>query len=429
MSGKRVGMEVSIAAAEAVRANGQAMEKVFAALEAAGIPKTHVRTAHFSLFPVHADAVEPRAQPRIVGYRASHQVTVRVAGVEKVGGVLDHVLLRLTDYLERADELRSDLEKAYSLIPGKHRLNLHALYAETGGKRVERNALTPDHFATWIAWAKEQGLGMDFNPSLFSHPLAESGFTLSSRDESTRRFWIEHCIASRKIGEAMGRELGSPCVTNIWIPDGYKDTPVDRKEPREILAGALDEVLAAPIDKAYNLDAVESKLFGIGSESYVVGSHEFYLAYAVQRRCLLCLDAVRDFGHQGPVDARELLSSLGHFLFQPFVRLVYRRLGLTPLIGKPGQHPQDHDGEDPVPDRNPERKIRGCGTDESPQDGEPGPDRGGHHRHPREPRGGGHQDGCRIEDVTGKTERRKAVEDKPRHQGQRHGSGQNPLFV
>lgn len=210
-----------------------------------------------------------------------------------------------------ADELRCDLEKAYSLIPGKHRLNLHALYAETGGKRVERNALTPDHFATWIAWAKEQGLGMDFNPSLFSHPLAESGFTLSSRDESTRRFWIEHCIASRRIGEAMGRELGSPCVTNIWIPDGYKDIPIDRKEPREILAGALDEVLAAPIDKAYNLDAVESKLFGIGSESYVVGSHEFYLAYAVQKRCLLCLDA----GHFHPTETiADKISSVMLYL-------------------------------------------------------------------------------------------------------------------
>ena len=196
------------------------------------------------------------------------------------------------------DELRADLEKAYSLIPGKHRLNLHAIYAETGGKKVDRNALDASHFARWIDWAKQNGLGMDFNPSYFSHPLAESGFTLSSRDEKVRKFWVEHGICCRKIGAAIGKALGTPCVTNVWIPDGYKDIPVDRKGPREILKKSLDEMFAEAIDPKHNLDAVESKLFGIGSESYVVGSHEFYMGYAVQKQKLLCLDA----GHFHPTE-------------------------------------------------------------------------------------------------------------------------------
>ena len=174
-----------------------------------------------------------------------------------------------------ADELRQDLEKALSLIPGKHRLNLHAMYAETGGKKVERNELRPEHFKTWIDWAKANGLGMDFNPTCFGHPKADDGFTLSHPDAGIRKFWVEHCIACRKIGEAMGRALGKTCVTNIWIPDGMKDTPVDRLAPRTWLRESLDAVFAEKIDAKYNLDAVESKLFGIGSESCVIGSHEF----------------------------------------------------------------------------------------------------------------------------------------------------------
>jgi L-rhamnose isomerase len=192
-----------------------------------------------------------------------------------------------------ADELRSDLDMAYSLIPGTHRLNLHAIYAKTGDKRIERDELLPDHFANWVDWAKENQHGIDFNPTCFSHPKADDGFTLASYDEGIRRFWIDHCIACRKIGEHFGRELGTPCVTNIWIPDGFKDTPVDRKTPRLLLKESLDAILAEPIDAAYNLDAVESKLFGIGSESYVVGSHEFYLGYAIQNGVLLCLDSGR----------------------------------------------------------------------------------------------------------------------------------------
>lgn len=197
-----------------------------------------------------------------------------------------------------ADELRQDLEKALSLIPGKHKVNLHAIYAETGGKKVDRDELTPEYFQNWVFWAKEQGLGLDFNPTFFSHPLSDDGFTLSHPDAKIRQFWIDHGKASRKIGEYFGRELGIPCVTNIWVPDGYKDIPIDRFSPRQRLKAALDEILAEEISEEYNLDAVESKLFGIGSESYVVGSSEFYLGYALYKNILLCLDA----GHFHPTE-------------------------------------------------------------------------------------------------------------------------------
>ncbi len=210
-----------------------------------------------------------------------------------------------------ADELRRDLDKAYSLIPGTHRLNLHAIYAETGGQKVERNELRPEHFVRWIDWARENDHCIDFNPTCFSHPLAQSGFTLSSYDEDVRNFWIEHCIACRKIGEHFGRELGTPCVTNIWIPDGFKDIPVDRKTPRMLLKDSLDRIFAEKIDPHYNLDAVEGKLFGIGSESYVVGSHEFYLSYAVTNGVLLCLDS----GHFHPTEViSDKLSSVLAFM-------------------------------------------------------------------------------------------------------------------
>lgn len=208
-------------------------------------------------------------------------------------------------------ELRHDADKALSLIPGTHRFNLHAIYAETGGRKVERDELTPEHFFGWIDWAKRKGMGLDFNPTYFSHPLADDGFTLASRDEGNRHFWVRHGIACRKIGEAMGRALGTPCVTNVWIPDGLKDTPVDRKTPRDLLLQSLDTMFQEPIDPAYNLDAVEPKLFGIGSESYVVGSHEFYLGYAISRGKLLCLDA----GHFHPTETiADKLSAVMLFL-------------------------------------------------------------------------------------------------------------------
>jgi L-rhamnose isomerase len=195
-------------------------------------------------------------------------------------------------------ELKKDLEKAFSLIPGSHRLNLHALYAETEGEKVDRDRLEPKHFQGWIQWAQEQKLGLDFNPSYFSHPKSDDGFTLSSSNNEIRQFWIEHGKACRRIGADMGKSLGTPCVNNIWIPDGTKDTPVDRKSPRKRLKDALDQTLAERFDKNHLLDAVECKLFGIGSESYVVGSHEFYMGYAQKNNTLLCLDA----GHFHPTE-------------------------------------------------------------------------------------------------------------------------------
>ena len=237
-----------------------------------------------------------------------------VGGFESADAKLDGGLQATGNYPGKArtiDELRSDLDKALSLIPGKHRLNLHSIYADHSSGRVERNALTIAQFQSWVDWCKEQGLGMDFNPSCFSHPLAADGLTLTHPDKSVRQFWIEHCIACRKIGAEIGRQLGSPAVTNIWIPDGSKDAPYDRKSPRERLEASLDEIFAAPADRAHNLDSVESKLFGIGSESYVAGSHEFYLAYAVTRQILYCLDA----GHFHPTEnLADKISSVLQFV-------------------------------------------------------------------------------------------------------------------
>jgi L-rhamnose isomerase len=223
-----------------------------------------------------------------------------VGGFESAGGLSGGGIMATGTYpgkARTAEELRADVEKTLSLIPGKHRLNLHAMYAETKGK-VDRNELEPKHFASWVQWAKANGLGMDFNGTYFSHPKAADGFTLSSADGGIRKFWVEHGIACRRIGAYMGKELGTPCVTNTWIPDGYKDIPVDRKGPRERLKKSLDEMLAQPMNRKHLLDAVEGKLFGLGSESYVVGSHEFYLGYAVANKVLLCLD----MGHFHPTE-------------------------------------------------------------------------------------------------------------------------------
>ena len=237
-----------------------------------------------------------------------------VNGLENTGEALGGGLAATGNYPGKArngDELRSDLDKTYSLIPGTHRLNLHAMYAETGGKRVERNELLPAHFSAWIDWAKSNRHGLDFNPTCFSHPKAADGMTLASYDEGIRKFWIEHCIACRKIGEHMGRELGTTCVTNIWIPDGIKDSPADRKTPRLLLIESLDAILAEKIERKFNLDAVEGKLFGIGSESYVVGSHEFYLGYALTRKILFTLDS----GHYHPTEmVSDKLSAVLAFL-------------------------------------------------------------------------------------------------------------------
>jgi len=197
------------------------------------------------------------------------------------------------------DELRADLDLAASLIPGKLRLNLHASYADTGGEKVDRDALGIGQFQSWIEWAQARDWGIDFNPTCYGHPLSAEGFTLSHRDPSIRRFWIDHCIACRQIGAAIGEALGTPTVTNLWIPDGYKDVPADRLAPRERLMESLDTIFAAGVSRDWNIDAVESKLFGIGIESYTVGSHEFYLGYAGQKNLALCLDA----GHFHPTES------------------------------------------------------------------------------------------------------------------------------
>lgn len=225
-----------------------------------------------------------------------------VAGFEHAAGALGGGLVATGNYPGKArtpDELRADAEKAFSLIPGKHRFNLHAMYGEFGGKKVDRNEVNTEHFYHWTHWAGEQGIGLDFNPTCFSHPKAADGFTLSHPDKKVREFWIEHCRACRQIAWAMGNGLGKPCVCNVWIPDGMKDTPADRMGPRERLEEALDAVFKKSYAPEAMLDAVEPKLFGIGSESYVVGSHEFYLGYAVTRKKLLTLDA----GHYHPTES------------------------------------------------------------------------------------------------------------------------------
>jgi len=237
-----------------------------------------------------------------------------LGGFENDAGALGGGLVATGSYPGKArtpGELQSDLEMTYSLIPGKHRLNLHAIYGEFGGKKVDRDEIAPRHFRGWIDWAKKNGLGLDFNPTCFSHPKAADGFTLAHQDKGIRRFWIEHCMRSREIGAAIGRALGNTCITNLWIPDGLKDTPADRNAPRERLVESLDAVFKKPLPTKFNLDSVEPKLFGIGSESYVVGSHEFYLGYAITRKKVLTLDA----GHYHPTEGiADKLSSVLQFL-------------------------------------------------------------------------------------------------------------------
>ena len=196
-----------------------------------------------------------------------------------------------------ATQLRQDLDKAFSLIPGAKRLNLHAIYLESDTP-VERDKIEPKHFANWVEWAKKGQIGLDFNPSCFSHALSEDGMTLSHPDEKVRQFWIDHCKASRRVSEYFGKELGTPSVMNIWVPDGMKDMPADRLAPRQRLMASLDEIISDKIDTKYHKDAVESKLFGIGAEAYTVGSNEFYMGYATSRNILLCLDA----GHFHPTE-------------------------------------------------------------------------------------------------------------------------------
>lgn len=208
------------------------------------------------------------------------------------------------------EEVKQDYDEVLSLVPGKFNLNLHAIYPDTNEK-VDLDELEPKHFAKWVEYAKSRNIGLDFNPTLFSHPKASTGFTLSSNDENIRNFWIEHCKRCRKIGEYFGKETGVPCVTNIWIADGYKDVPYDRLAPRIRLKESLDEILKEKIDPKYNIDSVESKVFGIGVESYTVGSNEFYLSYAVKNNMCVTYDS----GHFHPTEyISDKLSAITQFV-------------------------------------------------------------------------------------------------------------------
>ncbi len=197
------------------------------------------------------------------------------------------------------EELMADIDKVLSFVPGHHRINLHAIYADYSDGVVSRDKLEPHHFDKWIEFARERGLGLDINPTLFSHPLAADGLTLSHPDESVRRFWIDHCKAIRKIGAYIGEKLGTPCLNNIWIPDGYKETPADRTSPRARLKASLDEIFSVKYNPEFLVDSVESKVFGIGVESYTVGSHEFYMNYAAKNGCMCLLDN----GHYHPTES------------------------------------------------------------------------------------------------------------------------------
>lgn len=224
-----------------------------------------------------------------------------VGGFERKTGASGGGIQATGNYPGRARnaaELRADLEFAYGLIPGKHRLNLHAFYLDTD-ETPDRDAIEYRHFAPWVDWAKEQGLGLDFNPTFFAHAKADDNLTLSHPDAGIRAFWIEHGRRCREIAARMGAELGSPAVNNIWVPDGSKDIPVDRMAARRRLEASLDAMLAGDLPKTQIIDAVESKLFGIGVEAMTVGSHEFYMGYAIRRGTALCLD----MGHFHPTES------------------------------------------------------------------------------------------------------------------------------
>jgi L-rhamnose isomerase len=225
-----------------------------------------------------------------------------VGGFEKAGAELGGGGIQVTGNFpgkaRTIEQMRKDLDKVMSLLPGKQRLNLHAIYGEFGGKPVDRDQIEIKHFQGWIDWAKKRKIGLDFNCTCFSHPYADDGFTLSSRNEKYRKFWVEHTKRCRKIAAEMGKQLGTPAVHNIWIPDGSKDTPVDRNTLRKLLKKSLDEIFSVEYPKKHLKDSIESKLFGIGSEAMVVGSHDFYLGYAIKNNKLITLDN----GHFHPTE-------------------------------------------------------------------------------------------------------------------------------
>lgn len=245
-----------------------------------------------------------------------------VGGFEKEGAELGGGGIQATgNYPGKAKtigQMRDDLDKVFSLLPGKQRLSLHAIYGEFGGKKVDRDQIEVKHFQGWIDWAKERGIGLDFNCTCFSHPLADDGFTLSSKNPKTRKFWVEHVKRCRAIAAEMGKQLGTPSVHNIWIPDGSKDTPVDRYTLRKLLKKSLDEILEVKYPKKHLKDSIESKLFGIGSESMVVGSHDFYMGYAVKNNTLITLDN----GHFHPTEqVGDKISSILLFIDEILLHL------------------------------------------------------------------------------------------------------------
>jgi L-rhamnose isomerase len=245
-----------------------------------------------------------------------------VGGFEKAGSVLGGGGIQATGNFpgkaRTIEQMRADLDKVLSLLPGKQRLNLHAIYGEFGGELVDRDKIEVKHFQGWINWAKEREMGLDFNCTCFSHPLADDGYTLSSKDEKTRKFWVEHTMRCRAIGAEMGKQLGTPTVHNIWIPDGSKDTPVDRNTLRKNLRKSLDEIFSVQYPKEYLKDSVESKLFGIGSESMVVGSHDFYVGYAIKNNIMITLDN----GHFHPTEqVGDKVSSILNFVDEILLHL------------------------------------------------------------------------------------------------------------
>lgn len=235
-----------------------------------------------------------------------------VKGFLNPDGELTGGIMATGDYPGAAhtpDQLRQDVEKAFSLIPGSHKLNLHAIYLDTD-EPVDLDEIKPKHFAKWASWANEQGVGLDFNPTFFSHPMMKDGMTLAHPDKEVRDFWIEHGKRSRKIAEYLGKETGQTCIDNFWMPDGMKDNPIDRYTPRKRMMESLDEIFAEDLNEEYTQESVESKLFGLGAEAYTVGSHEFYMGYGLTRNKLICLDA----GHFHPTEViSNKLTSLALF--------------------------------------------------------------------------------------------------------------------
>lgn len=245
----------------------------------------------YAAFGVDTDAVLEQMKERSISLHCWQGDDVN--GFEITAGGTGGGILSTGNYPGRArtgDELRADYERALSLIPGKHRVNLHAIYAETDGQIVERDQLTVAHFRKWIDWAKKLDVAIDFNPTCFGHPMASSGFTLGSKDEKVRQFWVRHVKVCREIAAAIGKELGKASVMNIWLPDGFKDIPADRFGYRAQMVKSLDEILAVKYDKKYLIDALESKLFGIGVESYTVASHEFSMGYCLKNNVTMCID-------------------------------------------------------------------------------------------------------------------------------------------